>query len=454
MSIIVIGAGEIGYHVAKRLSLEKKDVIVIDKDPEKVDRVRETLDVEGIVSSGSSPGALENAGIKNADMLIAVTDSDEVNMMSCLVANAQNKAATKVARVRNLEYIYDPEILKKGNLTIDLIINPGYEAVFSLISLLQVPGATDVVDFDEGAVKLIGCTVQNPLFHKGIPLSELHEKSGITDLVVVSICRNGRVTIPRGTDKIFYRDAIYAVTGQDRIGDMMRFFGQESREIKKAMIVGGGSIGLLLAREFEKMKISTRLIEQDESRCTQLAEQLDKTIVLHHPDDVEEIISEEHLEGTDIFIAVTDDEEDNIIWSLLAKQKGVGKTAALINNMTYTQVISRIGVNLVVNPNLSAINRILHFIRRGKVLSVASFYETDTEAIEAVALETSDIVNTPLKDVRLPKHAIIGAIVRAGKLIIPRGGTIILPDDHVIIFARSSEIPSVEKLLTVKVDYW
>jgi len=235
---------------------------------------------------------------------------------------------------------------------------------------------------------------------------------------------------------------------------MMRFFGQESREIKKAMIVGGGSIGLLLAREFEKMKISTRLIEQDESRCTQLAEQLDKTIVLHHPDDVEEIISEEHLEGTDIFIAVTDDEEDNIIWSLLAKQKGVGKTAALINNMTYTQVISRIGVNLVVNPNLSAINRILHFIRRGKVLSVASFYETDTEAIEAVALETSDIVNTPLKDVRLPKHAIIGAIVRAGKLIIPRGGTIILPDDHVIIFARSSEIPSVEKLLTVKVDYW
>ena len=454
MSIIVVGAGEIGYHVAKRLSQEKKDVIVIDADPEKVERVRETLDVEGIVASGSSPGALENARIKEADMLIAVTDSDEVNMVSCLVAHAQSKTTTKIARIRNLEYLYDPDILKKSNLSIDLIINPGYEAVSSLINLLQVPGATDIVDFNDGAVKLIGCTVHNALFHKGIQLTELHEKSGIHDLVVVSICRNGKVIIPRGSDKILYRDAIYAVTGQNRIGDMMRFFGQESRDIKRAMIVGGGSVGLLLARALEKMKIACRLVEQDETRCAQLAEQLDKTVVLHHPDDIEVLISEEHLAGIDLFAAVTEDEEDNIIWSLLAKQKGVGKAVALINNMTYTQLISRIGVDFVVNPNLAAINRILHFIRRGKVLSVASFYETNTEAIEAVALETSDIVNTPLKNLRLPEHAIIGAIVRNGALIVPKGDSVILPNDHVIIFALTSQIPKIEKLLTVKVDYW
>jgi len=454
MSIIVVGAGEIGYHVAKRLSFEKKDVIVIDSDPEKVDRVRETLDVEGIVASGSSPEALENAHIKEADLLIAVTNSDEVNMVCCLIAHVLNKVTTKIARIRNLEYLYNPELFKKAQLAIDLMINPGFEAVSSLITLLQVPGATDVVSFNDGAVKLIGCTVLNPLFHKGIALSDLHQASGIEDLVVVSICRNGTVIIPRGNDMIWYRDSIYAVTGHDHISDMMRFFGQESREVKKAMIVGGTNVGLLLAREFEKMKIGTRLVEQDEVRCARLAEQLDKTMVLHHPEDIEELLSEENLAGIDLFAAVTEDEEDNIIWSLLAKQKGGGKAVALINNMTYTQLISRIGVDFVINPNLAAINRILHFIRKGKVLSVASFYETNTEAIEAVALETSDIVNTPLKNLRLPKHAIIGAIIRDGTLIVPKGDTVILPNDHVIIFALSSQIPQIEKLLTVKIDYW
>lgn len=454
MSIVVVGAGEIGYHVAKRLSGEKKDVIVIDVDPEKVERVRETLDVEGIVASGSFPSALENARIKEADMLIAVTDSDEVNIVCCLVAHALSKATTKIARIRNLEYLYDPDLLKRAHVSLDLMINPGYEAVTSLVNLLQVPGATDVVDFSNGAVKLIGCIVHNPLFHKGVQLTDLHRESGIDDLVVVSICRGGKVIIPRGTDTILYRDAIYAVTRHDRIKDMMRFFGQESHEVKKAMIVGGSSVGLLLARAFERLKIGVRLIEQDEALCAQLAEQLDKTMVLHHPEDIEELLSEDKLEGLDMFAAVTEDEEDNIIWSLLAKQKGVSKTVALINNMTYTQLISRIGVDFVINPNLAAINRILHFIRKGKVLSVASFYETNTEAIEAVALETSDIVNIPLKKMKFPDNAIIGAIVRDGSLIVPKGDSMIMPNDHVIIFSLSNQIPKIEKLLTVKVDYW
>jgi len=454
MSIIVIGAGEIGYHVARRLTFEKKDVTIIDKDADKINKIQDSLDVQVVNASGSSPEALEKARINDADMIISVTDSDEVNMISCLVASAQTKAVTKVARVRNLEYIYDPDILKKGNLNIDLIINPDFEAVSSMINLLQVPGATDVVDFNEGRVKLIGYTVQNPVFHDGVRLMDLRQKSRIDDMVIASIYRNGEVIIPKGKDKIYYNDSIYAITTDKNIQDMMGFFGREYQDIKKAMIIGGNNIGLLLAKKFENMKIATKLIESEESKCVKISEELEKTVVLHHSGEIEEILSEEYIEDTDVFIAVTDDEEDNILLSLLAKQKGAKKAIALIHNMTYTQFVSSIGIDLVINPNLCAINRILHFIRKGKIVSVTSFYEKNAEAIEAVALETSDLVNKPLKKIKMPKHAIIGAILRDNDLIVPRGDSVILPGDHVIIFALSSAIARVEKMLMVKIDYW
>jgi trk system potassium uptake protein TrkA len=454
MGIIVIGAGEIGYHVARRLSLEKKDVTIVDKDIDKIQKVQDTLDVQIVNGNGSSLKVLQQAGISDADMIISVTDSDEVNMISCLVATAQTEIPTKVARVRNLEYIYNPEILKKGNLNIDLVINPELEAVSSIIRLLQVPGAIDVVDFNKGGVKLIGYKVQNPIFYDGVRLEDLRKKSRIDDMVIVSLYRDGEVVIPRGKDKIYFNNLIYAITTEKNIQTMMNFFGRDYQDIKKAMIVGGGNIGVLIAKEFEKMKISTKLIESDESRCIKIVEQLNKTVVLYHGGELEEILSEEYIEGTDVFIAVTEDEEDNILLSLLAKQKGAKKGIALIHNMTYTQLVTNIGIDLVINPNLCAINRILHFIRKGKILSVASFYEKNAEAIEAVALETSDLVNKPLNKLNFPKHAIIGAILRDNELIVPRGDSVISPGDHVIIFALSSAVPHVEKMLMVKLEYW
>ncbi|MFC1590992.1 Trk system potassium transporter TrkA [Thermodesulfobacteriota bacterium] len=454
MSIIIIGAGEIGYHVARRLSLEKKDVTIIDTNPEKIKKIQESLDVQTLNASGSSLKALRESGIEYADMLIAVTDSDEVNMVSCLVVSAQTKIPTKIARIRNLEYVYNPDILEKGNLNIDLVINPDFEAVSSIIRLFQVPGATDVVDFNEGRVKLIGYKVQNSLFYDGIKLEDLRAKSQIDDLIIVSIYRDGEVTIPRGKNKIYYNDFIYVITSDKNISQTMNFFGRESFEIKKAMVVGGGNIGLLLAKEFEKMKISTKLIESDESRCMKITDELQKTVVLHHSGEFEKILAEEYIEDTDIFVAVTDDEEDNILLSLLAKQKGAKKVIALIQNMTYSQFISSIGIDLVINPNMCAVNRILQFIRKGKILSVASFYERNAEAIEAIALDTSDLVNKPLAKLNFPKDAIIGAIVRDDVLIVPRGDSVISPGDRVIIFALSTAISRVEKMLMVKLEYW
>lgn len=454
MSIIVIGAGEIGYHVAHRLSIEKKNVTIIDRDADKVKKIQDSLDVQTVHASGSSLSALKNAGIDHADMVIAVTDSDEVNIVSCLLTGAQTRTPTKIARVRSLEYIENQDVLSRENLQIDLLINPGYIAVSSILKVLEIPGATDIIDFESGNVKLIGCRVQNPLFREGVQLKALREKCSVKDMVIAAIYRQGEVIIPRGPTSIKHGDFIYAITSQESTRGMMQFFCRDVTEIKKAMIIGGGNIGMLLAREFEKRKIATKIVDANEQRCVEIAEKLTKTVVLHYGGELEDMFAEEPVGDVDAFIAVTDDEEENILLSLLAKQKGAKKVVSLIHNMTYTQLVSEIGIDLVINPHLCAINRILQFIRKGKILSVASFYEKNAEAIEAVALETSDIVNRPISRLKFPAEAVIGAIVRDGKLIIPNGDSIIVPDDRVIIFSLASGIARVEKMLTVKIEYW
>jgi len=454
MSIIVIGAGDIGYHLSQSLSLEKEDIIVIDKDIDKTSRIRDALDVQSIEGTGSSLKILQQAGIREADMLIAVTNSDEVNLTSCAVAASQTKSSTKVARVRNFEYIDNPEIFSESGLQVDHLINPDYEAVSSIMKLLQVPGAIDVVDFNNGRIKIIGLKVENPIFYDGIELKDIRSKSGLDDLVVASVYRDNRVIIPGGYDKIFFNNIIYAVTTNDNIDALLSFFGKDYTPIKKVMIVGGGNIDVPLARQFEQLGISTKLIESSETRSQKIAEELDKTLVLHHDGEMEKLFDEEHIENTDIFIAVTEDEEDNILLSLLAKQKGAKKVIALIYNISYTRFVSKLGIDLVVNPNLCAINRILHFIRKGKVLSATTFHDKKAEAIEAVAMETSDIVNKPLSKVKFPKDAIIAAILRDDRLIVPRGDSVIQPGDHVIIFTLSSAIKNVEKALMVKLEYW
>ena len=454
MSIIVVGAGDIGYHLSQSLSLEKEDIIVIDKDIDKTNKIRDALDVQAIEGTGSSLKILQQAGIKESDMIIAVTGSDEVNLISCAVASSQTKSSTKVARVRNFEYIENPELFNDSNLNVDHLINPDYEAVTTIMKLLQFPGAIDVVDFNNGRIKIIGLKVENPIFYDGIELNEIREKSGLDDLVVASIYRDNEVIIPRGYDKIYFDNIVYAITTNENINSLLTFFGKEYEPIKRAMIVGGGNIDSPLLKEFEKMNISTKLIETDEAKSLKMVEELDKTLVLYHDGDMEKLFDEEHIENTDIFIAVTEDEENNILLSLLAKQKGAKKVISLIYNMSYTQFVSKLGIDLVVNPNLCAINRILHFIRKGKVLSATTFHDKKAEAIEAVALETSDIVNKPISKIKFPKDAIITAIIREGELIIPTGTSVIQTGDHVIIFALANAVKNVEKALTVKLEYW
>ena len=454
MNFIIVGAGEVGYHLASRLSQEKMDVVVIEKDKEKVKRVIDTLDVQTIHGSGSSVEILKQAGVEDADMLIAVTNSDEVNMISCLVASAQSKVPMKIARIRNPEYAQDVGILGEKHLNIDLAINPELEMVRTISRLVEIPDATDVVEFAEGRVRITGIKVDPHSYVIGKKLQNLDKENEKHDIIIAAIFRDDKVIIPRGDDIIQENDLVYAVTEANKILTITNYFKEKERRAQRVMILGGGEIAIELAQKFEKINIKTKIIEHNEQRCLEIAEKLEKTIVLRGDGTDRELLEEENIKDVDVFITISESEQTNILVSLLAKRLGAKKVISLINNLSYTSLVSNIGVDVVISPHLSAISRILQFIRKGKVLSVASFHKENAEAIEIVALETSDLVNKPLRDIKFPRGAIIGAVARGKEIIIPTGDTLILPDDRVIIFTLTSAIPSVEKTLTVKLDYW
>jgi len=454
MNFIIIGAGEVGYHIASRLSQEKMDVVIIEKDEEKVKRVIDTLDVQTIHGSGSSIETLKQAGIEDADMIIAVTNSDEVNMISCLVASAQSKVPIKIARIRNQEYSQNSGILGEKHLNIDLTINPEMEMVKTISRLVEIPDATDIVEFAEGRVRITGIKVDPQSYVIGKKLKDLSKENLQHDIIVAAIFRNDKVIVPRGDDIIQENDLVYAVTDAKKIIPITNYFKEKEQKAQRVMILGGGDIGVELAQLFEKKGIKTKIIEPNEQRCSDIAEKLDKTIVLRGSGTDQGLLEEENIKDIDILIAVSEDEQTNIMVSLLAKRLGAKKVISLINHLTYTSLVTNIGVDVVVSPHLAAVSRILQFIRKGKVLSVASFYKENAEAIEIIAMETSDIVNKPLRNIKFPRGAIIGAVVRGKEIIIPTGDTIILPDDRVIIFTLTSVIPSVEKSLMVKMEYW
>lgn len=454
MSIIIIGAGEVGYHLAQRLSQEKQDVVVIDRDPEKIRRIQNSLDVQAIHGSGGSISLLRQAGIAEASLLIAVTNSDEVNMISCLVAGLQNKVPRKIARVRDPDYSALLPLFDKDHLDIDLVINPDREVVDMILKLMEVPGAVRVADFADGLVRMVGLPIRegNPLI--GNSLGEIRRKYPEANTLIVAIQRGGKIFIPKGDDVLQAQDIVFSVSARDKVNETIEILGNKRRTIKKVMILGGGLIGLQLALGLESRDIQVKVIEQDEARCLEIAEKCHKVVALKPDGVLQDVMIEENVGEMDTFIAVTEDEESNVMLSLLAKKLGTKRVITLINKVVYSPLVHSLGIDVVVSPRLAALNRILQFLRRGKILSVSTLPDENAEAFEAVALETSDLVGRPLKDINFPKEAIIGAVVRDSQVIIPGGKTVIRPGDRVTIFTLTSAIPKLEKALTVKLEYW
>lgn len=458
MKVIVCGAGQVGSNIAKYLASEGNHVTVIDQSPELIQKISDTLDVQAMVGFASHPNVLEAAGAADADMLIAVTLADEVNMVACQVGASLFRVPTKIARVRHQSYLQPiwADLFSREHLPIDVIISPEIEVARAVSRRMQVPGAFDMIPLADGLVKVIGvvCSQNCPIINT--PLRQLTGLFPDLAIEVVAIIRGDRQFIPTGNDQMLPGDEVYFVADTNHVSRAMAAFGHEEREARRVIIVGGGNIGLCLAEEIEQNHpgVSARIIEIDRRRATMVAQKLKRTMVLHGDALDPSILEEANVSAAETMVAVSNSDEGNILASLLAKRHGCQRAITLINKTTFQPLVQPLGIDAVVSPRSITVSSILQHVRRGRIKAVHSLRENFAEVIEAEALETSTLINTPLKDIRLPQGIIVGAIVRAGKVIIPRPSTVIKPNDRVIILAEVGQVKKVEKMFAVRLEFF
>lgn len=455
MSIIIVGAGDVGFYLAKKLVSEKKEVMVIDKDERRVRRVTDEINCQAVAASGADPKVLSDAGIAKAEMLIAVTNSDEANLIACMLAGLQTHVPVKIARIR-AESFSDADFKEKFNiekLGIDLIINPERQAAEEILNILTVPGAVEILNFLDGRVRLIGAKVTGRCRLLGIPFEELDSLKQELQILVAAIFRNQRYFIPKGPDCLKENDLIYYAAPPDRVSKIMEQLGHSGGSVKRVMVDGGGPIGLDLARHLEKDGVSVKIVESDAGRCSVLVRKLDKSVVLNGPATDQDLLVQENIKSMDAFVAVTDDDENNILSSLLAKRLGCPWAITLANQAAYVPLVTAIGIDVVVNPRLLAAGAILQYVRHGKVLSVANLRD-EIELIEAETLESSELADKKVHEIAWPAGSLVLAIKRGDQVIIPVGETDIRPHDKVLLFAMREVVAKIEKLLTVKVEYF
>jgi trk system potassium uptake protein TrkA len=455
LKIVIVGAGEVGFHIASHLAHENKEVVVIDTNAESLRRISDNLDVQVIQGSGSSPVVLEDAGILNAEILLAVTNRDETNLVACLVANIISPSTKKLARVRDADFDQYHEHFREHAPHIETVINPEIEVVKTITGMMSVPGAVDVGELAGGRIKFIGIYIDQKSRMAGLKLAELPGKiSNNARPLIAAVVREEELIIPGGQDRLMPGDLVYIIAEEDKVFDTMAAFDKHDQPIKRALIVGAGNIGYRLAGRLEEMSIYCKIIDKNADRCALMAERLSKTVVLCGDGSDQDLLAEENIQDMDVVITLTRDEETNILASLLATRMGATKSITRISKFSYFPLMKAIGIEQVVSPRLSAINTILQHIRRGKVLSAISIKGEQGEVMEALALETSGIVDKPLKKINFPKGAILVGIVRKDDIIIPTGDSVVKPDDRIIIFAHRKAIPKVEKILAVKLEYF
>jgi trk system potassium uptake protein TrkA len=450
LKIVIVGAGEVGYHFAEWLAQEKKEVVVIDIAPEALMRVSDHLDVQILQGSGSNPKILEESSLKTADIILAVTDKDEVNLIACFFANVIAPDIQKVALIRNPDYIDYREALARDILNIGLVINPEMEVVNSVLRILSAPDVEEVNDFVGGRIKMLGKYLlpESPL--NGLKLTRLPEKIERNRMIIAALLREEQLIIPKGKDTLRAGDFVYFVCQSQDIDRILRLFGKTATSMKNILVVGGGNIGFPLARELEARRFNVKLIEKDPRRCQEISGKLNRTLVLQGLATDQKFLEQENIGHMDMVVAVTWDEEMNILSCLLAKRMGAKKTIARVNKMPYIPLVQAVGIDHIVSPRLSAINSLFPYLRRGKVISTVTIRGKAAEVLEAEALARSAIVGKPLKDLSFPKEALILCIFRGDEVFIPSGETSIEPGDRVLILSTSAVIPLVEQALMAK----
>lgn len=440
MRILIVGAGTVGFNLAEQLSLEGHDISVVEPDPAVARRINEKLDVLVANGSGGDADILVSAGIRQAEMVIAVTDIDELNMLICLLANHYG-VKTKIARVRNEDYSHEKFQEAAGDLKIDRMISPEKITADSIMKFIETPTAAAVGDFADGEVVLRAFDVTS-----GAPLAGREVTSLRSSPLIVAIVRGAHVLIPRGEDCVEAGDRVFVMMAKEKLPDFLPLVNASVDELGKVVIYGATRLGCDLAERLGDVAPEVVLIESEAEKATDAAEELAGTLVLHGDGTDVEVLTEAGVEGASFFVAVSQDEESNLLASLLAKKNGAQKTIVVTAQAEFVPIIGSIGVDVVINPRLSTANAILQFTRRGRVRSVVRIEEGGAEMIELEAARSSKIVGRALRDVSFPSGAIIGALVREGQMVIPNGETVIGAGDTAIVFALPEAIRRIEKL--------
>lgn len=458
MKVVICGAGQVGFNIARQLSQENHDVTVVDTADDLVRRINDNLDANGVVGHASRPDVLERAGAADADMIIAVTHADEVNMVACQIAHSVFNVPLKIARIREQSYLKPQwaHLFAREHLPIDVIISPEVEVARAIARRLKVPGAFEMIPLANDKVRLLGvrCEEDCPLINT--PIKQLSQLFPDLQMVIVGLIRGERAVTLSGEEWMQVGDDAYFVVETEHVARAMAAFGHEEPEPRRLLICGGGNIALVLGEQIEREYpwINAKIIEAGADRAAAVASVLHRTVVLNGDVLDPDLLEEAGVSNTDTVVAVTDDDETNILASLLAKRYGASRAITLLNKATYDPLITTLGIDVVVSPRNITASTILQHVRRGRIHSVHTLREGFGEVIEADALETSSLVGKPLREIDLPAGVMIGAIVRGGQVINPRGQTIIEKEDRVVLFAAADAIRRVEKLFSVRLEYF
>lgn len=443
MRILIIGAGEVGRFIAERLVREGHDLVVLDTNARAISSINE-LDVYGAVGDGTDPQVLRENGIHSADLVLAVSRDDAVNLTACAFASRLGATRT-VARLSAVRTAEDERLAREA-FGIDFVINPDAEAAREIAALLEGRAVTDSMEFDGGRIQVVGVRVDEESRMANRNLAELREEYPDANVLVVAMVRDGETIVPRGNHRILPGDRLYIIGSREDLGPFVTTRDQPVRSSgRRFLVVGGGAVGEAVAKRLEASDFDVRLLEKDRERSEELAATLAKTTVLLGDGTNLAALRECGVADVDGFVSVSGDEETNVMSALLARHLGAPKVVALVKRTDYIPVLKEIGLDAAVNPRLTTAGAILRFVRRGHILQVSTFKDIDAEVLELAVGERCRIIGKPLRDVRFPRDAILGGYSRNGVFGIPHGDTVLEAHDHVIVFAQPSAIPKVEK---------
>ena len=450
MKIVILGAGQVGRTAAYHLSREEaNEVTVVDTQEDVLRDLQDRLDIRTVAGNASYPSVLEAAGAATADILVALTSSDEVNMMACEVAHTLYRTPTKIARIRSAEYTKHPQLFSAEALAVDVFISPEQLVTEYIERLIRYPGALQVLDFADGRVRLVGLRARKGGLLVGQKLRSMKQHIPNSEARVVAVYRSGRVVEAEGDTVIEDGDEVFFLAARDDIRGFMAEMRKEERPVKRVVIAGGGNIGFQLARELEKNN-QVKLIERDAKRARRVSELLDGTIVLNGDAADEDLLVEENIDSCDVFAALTNSEEANILSAMLAKRLGAAKVMALINRPSYAELMESGSIDVAISPQTVTIGSLLAHVRRGDVVRVHSLRRGAAEALEAIVHgdeRSSRVIGQKVEDIQLPDGASIGCVVRGERVIMAHHDTIVQADDHVILFLSDRRhVEQVERL--------